>query len=237
MKGVPAVTSAQMMDLDRRMLEHYHIDLLQMMENAGRALALQSKRLLGGSLAGKRIVVIVGKGNNGGGGLASARHMHNWGADVEIVLSSKRNELKQAPRKQMETLEIMNLLIHQETAKPDLSRFNLIIDALLGYNQKGNPHGKVAELIGLANSSGRKILALDIPSGLDPNTGKPNDPCVRASQTLTLALPKKGLLKPKATHYVGRLFLADISVPREVYNGLGMDQRSVFGSDFIVALN
>lgn len=218
------------------MVAQYHVDLLQMMENAGRALAIQSRRLLGGSLEGRRIVVLAGKGNNGGGGLVSARHMHNWGGDVETVLSSARKELRQAPAKQLEILESMDLLVHEESAKLNLSRFDLIIDALLGYNQKGDPRGKVAELIHLANSSGRRILALDIPTGLDPDTGQQNNPCVRATQTLTLALPKQGLLEEKAKEYVGELFLADISIPRQYYHSLGLGENSIFAEDSIVAI-
>jgi NAD(P)H-hydrate epimerase len=236
MVKVPALTSSEMSDLDRLMIEYYHVDLHQMMENAGRSLAIQSSRILGGSLQSKKILVLAGKGNNGGGGLSSARHMHNWGADVQIALSSDRKTLKPAPAKQLESLERIDVEILEASAKFEASMFDLIVDALLGYNQKGDPRGKIAELIDLANSSQRRILALDIPTGLDPDTGRPNSPCIRADQTLTLAFPKKGMLEAPAKPYVGLLFLADISIPREYYQRVGGGDTSIFAEDNIVQL-
>jgi NAD(P)H-hydrate epimerase len=224
-----------MIELDRKMIEDYRIDLLLMMENAGKALAVQSLRLLG-SLRSRKILVLAGKGNNGGGGLASARHLHNWGADVEIVLSSSRTNLKDAPARQAQILETMGVPMKESVSAEEAGRFHLIIDALLGYNQRGPPREKVAEFVELANMSRIPILALDLPTGLDPDEGIPNNPCIRAKQTLTLALPKTGLVRPEAKPYVGDLFLADISVPREYYFGLGVDQRSLFTSDFIIPI-
>jgi hydroxyethylthiazole kinase-like uncharacterized protein yjeF len=232
---VPSVNVSEMTELDRKMIEEYRIDLLLMMENAGKALAVQSLRLMG-SMTRRKILVLAGKGNNGGGGLASARHLNNWGADVEIVLSSSRNNLKDAPARQAQILENMGVPLKENVSQAEAGRFHLIIDALLGYNQKGAPRDKVAEFVELANMSRIPILALDIPTGLDPEKGIPNNPCIRAKQTLTLALPKIGLLTPEAKPYVGRLFLADISVPREYYSSLGIDQRSLFASDFIIPI-
>ncbi len=219
------------------MVEEYHIDLALMMENAGKALATQSSRLLGGSLVNRNVLVLAGKGNNGGGGLAPARHMHNGGANIQIILSSPREELREAPRKQVRILEAMRISTLEDRNLNIVRQVHLVVDALLGYNQKGEPRGRVADLVQMANEFHVPILSLDIPTGLDPDKGIPNNPCIRATETLTLALPKKGLLKPEAKPYVGRLFLADISVPRELYNGLGVGQESVFGSDFIVALD
>jgi NAD(P)H-hydrate epimerase len=86
------------------------------------------------------------------------------------------------------------------------------------------------------NASGNRILALDIPTGLNPDTGEAGEPCIKADQTLTLALPKHGLLVRKARKYVGELFLADISVPHEIYAEFGLHRRSIFERDVIVRL-
>jgi len=92
-------------------------------------------------------------------------------------------------------------------ADPDLTRADLILDAIMGYGLTGNPRGDAAEWIERANGSGRRILALDAPSGLDTTTGTPGQPCVRARATLTLALPKTGLLAGRARPFVGDLYV------------------------------
>ncbi len=222
--------------LDRRLIEEYYIDLALMMENAGKALAVQSVRLLDGSLVNKTVLVLAGKGNNGGGGLVAARHMHNWGANVQVILSSPKGELKDAPGKQSRILEAMGIRTLEDRNLASARQIHLVVDALLGYNQKGDPRGRVADLVQMANESDAPVLSLDIPTGLDPDKGVPNNPCITATETLTLALPKKGLLRPEAKPYVGKLFLADISVPREIYKDLGVDHGSVFAVDFIVSL-
>jgi NAD(P)H-hydrate epimerase len=113
----------------------------------------------------------------------------------------------------------------------------LIIDALIGYGISGDPRQPVAGWIESANNSGKPILALDAPSGLDATTGIPGNPCIKAAATLTLALPKTGLLTRQAKNYVGELYLADISVPPELYLHLGIEVPNLFASDSILKVN
>jgi NAD(P)H-hydrate epimerase len=112
------------------------------------------------------------------------------------------------------------------------------MDAMLGYGAKEDPRPPVADWIQLANQSRRPILSLDSPSGLDTTTGIPGSPCIQASATLTLALPKTGLLAPRAKPFVGDLYLADIGVPTELYAApsLGLHVLSPFTEDTIVKL-
>ena len=110
----------------------------------------------------------------------------------------------------------------------------MIIDALIGYGLKGDPRQPVAGWIDKANNAGRPILALDAPSGLDTTSGIPGYPSIKADATLTLALPKSGLLTTQAADYVGELYLADISVPRELYQHIGVEVPNLFESDSIV---
>jgi len=234
MPEVASVTSAEMSIIDKRMSEEFHIDLLMMMENAGKALALQARSLLANN-AGKRILVMAGKGNNGGGGLVAARHLHNWGARIEVVLSSGEQDMKETPLRQARILRAIGVRVLSRSDEVHFPRYDLVIDALLGYNQRGSPRGEVARLVNGANTSGIPILALDIPTGLDPDTGNPHEPCIRATQTLTLALPKKGLCMKKSKRYVGKLFLADISVPRRVYRELGL-RRALFSTASVIEL-
>lgn len=230
---IPTLTSKEMAELDRKLVEEYHIELQLMMENAGRALAVQASRLAGGSVLNRRVLVMAGKGNNGGGGLVAARHLHNWGARVEVALASSVHELKDVPTKQLLILHSMKILILEASAKVKANDFDLIVDALLGYNQKGSPRGRIAQLVRMANDSGKPILALDIPTGLGPDDGSPHEPCVKATQTLTLAFPKSSLLNKDAKTYVGELFLADISVPRELYLKFGDEAPSFDGQGIV----
>ena len=232
--SLPALTTAQMAEVDRLMIETYSILLIQMMENAGRDLAEQARRMLDGRLTDRRIVVLCGAGNNGGGGMVAARHLHNRGAVVRAKLVADPARLTDVPAHQWRILNVIGLAMETD---PDLAQPDLIIDALIGYGLSGNPRGVMAEWIERANASGRSILALDTPSGLDTTTGQPGSPCIRATATLTLALPKTGLFTPQARPYVGDLYLADIGVPPELYRQLGIEIESLFTDDFIIPIH
>jgi NAD(P)H-hydrate epimerase len=121
-------------------------------------------------------------------------------------------------------------------AVPEIAHSALVLDGLLGYSLAGAPRGHAATLIAAANDSRVPILALDVPSGLSAETGQPFEPTIRAHQTLTLALPKLGLLASRARPFVGELFVADISVPRELYARLGLVIGSLFAETDIVSL-
>ena len=231
--SVPAVSAEEMAELDRALSVDYRIDLSMLIENAGRSLAAQSAVQIGAT-EGKRVLVMAGKGSNGGGGMVAARHLHNWGARVELLLSADTPDLKDLTSRQLRTLNCMGIAAARES-DADMAEYDLIIDSLLGYNQKDDPRGKVAELVHLTNHSGRPILRLDVPTGLDPDSGHPNNPCIKGSQTLTLALPKKGLLESRAKPYVGALFFADIGVPLSLYRKFGLAQ-SIFETDTIIRL-
>lgn len=233
-KDLPVLTTDQMIEVDRLMMEEWGISLLQMMENAGRNLAGLARRQMGGTVHGKRVVVLCGSGNNGGGGMAAARHLHNWGASVDILLIGDETRLKEVPTQQWRILHSMGIT----RSSVDLANVDLILDALLGYGAKGDPRPPIADWINLANQSGHPILSLDFPSGLDTTTGIPGSPCIRAFATLTLALPKTGLLGPAARPFVGGLYLADIGVPPELYAApsLGLQVTSPFSEDSIVKL-
>ncbi len=230
--NLPVLTTNQMIEVDRLMIEEWGITLMQMMENAGRNFAELARRQMEGKVQGKRVAVLCGNGNNGGGGMTAARHLHNWGAQVEAILVGDENQLKSVPAQQWRILQRMGI----KHSTFDLSNADLILDAMLGYGSRGDPRLPVADWIQLANESGVPILSLDSPSGLDTTTGIPGSPCIHASATLTLALPKTGLLAPTAKPYVGDLYLADISVPPELYAApsLGWQVPSPFREDTIV---
>ena len=231
---LPWLTTAQMIEVDRLMIEEWHINLIQMMENAGRNLADLVKRYLGGSIFGKHIVVLSGTGNNGGGGMVAARHLHNWGAAVTLTVVGSAPHIKDVPAYQLSIIQKLGLL----TSNPELNRADVIIDAMIGYGLIGDPRPPVADWIKLANASQTHIIALDTPSGLDTTMGIPSKNCIRADVTLTLALPKVGLMTPEAKPFVGDLYLADISVPPELYvsPSLGLGEISPFSTEPIIKL-
>ncbi|MCP3685621.1 MAG: NAD(P)H-hydrate epimerase [bacterium] len=198
-----AITREQMKEVDRLMVES-GVSIETMMESASLAVADAAEKII----KGKRILVLCGHGNNGGDGLAAARHLINRGFNVKIICAK---EPRAEAAKQLEKLKEMNADINNEDFNCDL-----IIDALLGFNLEGNPRGVFAELINKANQSNIPILAVDIPSGLDANTGKAYEPCIKAAATVTLGIPKTGL------NNVGKLFLGNIGITKEIYVKLNL---------------
>jgi NAD(P)H-hydrate epimerase len=208
------------------------LSLQRMMENAGASLASLACRLLGGDVEGRRVAVLAGRGGNGGGGLVAARRLIGWGAEVEIRLTEVPDALAPVPHEQLEILRGMNATIAVGAGR--LTPPELFIDAILGYSQQGSPHGGAAELV--AATRGGRVLALDVPSGLDLERETIGEPAVQAEATLTLALPKAALRLPVAAPLVGDLYLADISIPAVVYRSLGIPYRSPFRCGPIVRL-
>ena len=217
--GVVFVTAEEMRKMDDVTIQEFHVDVLVLMENAGRATAALAKQMLRETTFGKRVACLVGGGNNGGDGMVAARHLANWGAEVNVIVGATKDRMKDVPLGQLHVLEKMGIPIL--LGDYNLRDYDLLIDGLIGYGLEGNPRNKVAVVIKDANASGRQILALDLPSGMNATTGEVYDPCIKATVTLTLALPKTGFLAPSASPFLGDLFLADISVPRRVYETFG----------------
>ena len=229
--GIVYVTSEEMRRIDDITIREFQVDVLMLMENAGRATATMARRMLQGTTFGKRVACLVGGGNNGGDGMVAARHLADWGADVKVIVGTTKDRMKSVPLGQLHILEKMGIpILSTEYALRD---YDLLIDGLMGYGLEGNPRDRVAMIIEDANSSGRPILALDVPSGMNATSGEAYDPCIKATATLTLALPKTGFLSPSASPYVGDLYLADISIPRKVYQSFGQ-QNILFQNDTIL---
>jgi NAD(P)H-hydrate epimerase len=221
---IPAITAEQMREIDRIMIEDLGIELLQMMENAGRNLAeLAVRRFRPDS-----VIVLAGPGGNGGGGLVAARHLANRGVKVAVSLSRSPEEFHGVPAHQLAILDEMRATVLGAPPEADL-----IIDALIGYSLRGDPRGETRDLIEWANESSTPVLSLDTPSGLNVTTGQAASPCMEATATMTLALPKTGLLHASQ---VGELWLADISVPPSVYRVFGLEVGNPFEEDTVVRI-
>ena len=238
MLKTPFVSTDQMIEVDRAMIEDYNILLIQMMENAGRNLAHTARtRFLSGDPRGKRVAVLSGKGGNGGGGLVCARRLHNWGSDVSVFITADDAAYAGVPAHQLDVLRRMQVSVDSE-GLPGEPAFDLVIDAVIGYSLSGNPRGRAGDLIAWANAQQAPILSLDVPSGIDTTSGQIHTPVIRASATMTLALPKDGLKVEQVRALVGELYLADISVPPQLYGSpaLGMDVGPLFAEQDVVRL-
>jgi len=213
-------SAAQMREMDRRTIEDFGVPSLVLMENAAlRVVDVIAERF--GPLKGKRITVVCGKGNNGGDGLAIARHLATrFEADVRVLMADPLSmpgdaavNLKMAHR--------YGLSFLASNSGPKISGSDgLIVDALLGTGIKDGVTGDLAAYISAmnntANLTGMPIVAVDVPSGLDADTGEVEGACVKATLTVTFALPKFGLMVYPGAEYVGELIIADIGMPRQV---------------------
>lgn len=236
---VPYITTDQMREVDRAMIEDFKIELIQMMENAGRNLAhLARSRFLDDEPSEKKVVVLAGTGGNGGGALVCARRLHNYGAQVSVFVTRPDQEFTPVPAHQLEILRRMPVSVSQSDALKTAESPDLIIDGVIGYSLQGDPRGTAADLIRWANSQGVPILALDAPSGVDTTTGTVFDPAINATATMTLALPKAGLRASGVENRVGELYLADISVPPSLYAepALGLEVGNLFAQSDVVRL-
>ncbi|MCP4419799.1 MAG: NAD(P)H-hydrate epimerase [Chloroflexi bacterium] len=246
-EDVPFINTKQMIAVDRAMIEDFQIELMQMMENAGRNLAhLARHRFLDGNPCGKNIVVLAGTGGNGGGVLVAARRLHNYGAAIQVFVTKPDDAFAPIPGHQLGILRRMgvNIGFVDDLDKPVLSETevaafpHLILDGIIGYSLRGAPRGRAGELIQWANKQNAPILALDAPSGVDTSSGNIFTPAIQATATMTLALPKTGLLTDSVASQVGKLYLADISVPPSLYTQppLNLKVGNLFAQSEIIRL-
>jgi NAD(P)H-hydrate epimerase len=227
----PAITAAQMREVDRIAVQEFGLTILQMMENAGRNLAQNVHDMLDGARG--EVAILAGSGGNGGGGLCCARHLRNRDFSVWVVLDREEALLRDAARNQLQILRAAGVRpVDPFQAREVLRRSQVVIDALIGYSLRGAPRGRAAELIDLCNEHAARVLSLDLPSGLDATTGEALGAVVRPERTLTLALPKTGLRRVP-----GELYLADIGIPPEVFRRIGVFFESPFGRRYWVRLN
>lgn len=215
---VPAVTTAQMREVDRVAIEETGPNLFQMMENAGRNLASLCVETLGDGWATKPIVVLAGTGGNGGGGICAARHLANHGGQVTLVVTDA-GRLTGVPAVQLSLYRATEGRLAQARELGSIES-SLTVDAVLGYSLAGAPHGIASDLIGWMSGGDAPVLALDVPSGVDAASGESPGAHVCAATTMTLALPKTGL----DVAAVGDLWVADIGIPRSVLQRAGVKQ-------------
>lgn len=231
-QNVPAVTAAQMLEIDRIAVEQSGPTLLQMMEHAGTDLALTALDMLGEDWRDARILVLVGTGGNGAGGVCAARHLANRGANVTLVTITRPAAADGALGQQLLALAEAPARILTWDEAFDAAEADLIIDAVVGYSLDGAPRARQMALIRASQVVGVPVLSLDVPSGVDADTGDAPGVAVRPARTLTLALPKVGLNAENS----GELWLADLGIPPGVYARAGIAFEPLFGRETRVRL-
>ena len=219
-------TAEQMRELDRRAAEDFGVPSIVLMENAGRHVFEAVRELLG-SVAGRRVTVAAGRGNNGGDGFVAARHLRDAGADVSVLLLADPADVKGDAKANLDILLKTGLPVNSIQSASEIESVlihsHAIIDAIFGTGLRGEVEGLPADVIRAVNASRRPVVAADVPSGLDADTGRIWGVCVSADCTVTFALPKIGLLTYPGAACVGRLIVADIGIPHELYDEINVE--------------
>jgi len=207
---LPILTSAQVREADDITAQRYGIPVEWLMEAAGWSVARHCR---GG------VAVVCGKGNNGGDGLAAARHLYGWGRLVSVC--ADMDSFHGPAAFQARVLRRLGVPVDPEPRR--LRDADMVVDAVFGTGLHKPPEGVYAEWIEAINASGRPVLAVDIPSGLDSDTGEAHTPTVRAMVTVTLGLPKAGLVTADGPAMAGEVWVADIGIPHQVFHEMGIE--------------
>ncbi|MBI3306908.1 MAG: NAD(P)H-hydrate epimerase [Candidatus Omnitrophica bacterium] len=240
------MTAKQMQDIDQRAISDYGIPSLLLMENAGRGVAeliisMSSPNVVVGDQHSgfpptpqggycveacgndKKVIVFCGKGNNGGDGLVAARHLHNRGFGVYVILLARPENLKEDPAVNFRILLKMKIpyLVAEENSTaedflPVIEKTDVVLDALFGVGLERPVTGVYAEAIKAINQAGRNVVAIDLPSGLHSDSGEVLGVAVKASMTATLAIPKQGLFQSRGPDLAGKICVVDIGLPKEL---------------------
>ena len=224
------LTRAQVRRVDLICTERYGIPGIVLMENAARALFATAVKMLG-TAGGRRVLIVCGGGNNGGDGYALARHLHNAGYDVLIAAAKPVSQLVGDAAINARICERMSLPI--EPATPDLvesAPADLVVDALVGTGLDKAPSEDSAALMRAINQRREPVLAVDVPSGLDCDTGRPlgsPEDCVRAERTVTFVAEKVGFAS--AREYTGDVIVGDIGAPAEAVEEAVAQEVSIVG--------
>lgn len=228
-QNLPVVTSDRMRQLDALATERFGLPVATLMENAGRAVAEETARFLESKLAKKigaaKIVVCCGRGANGGDGLVAARYLAEKGVKVRAYVCPPKKDAGAGGypdylKANWDKAKAAGVEITEAGAEAGLADAlggcDAVLDALLGTGSSGKPAGAIHHMIQEITRSKKPVVALDVPSGIQPDTGYHSGVFITAALTLTLGLPKRGLVTPHAAKNVGELKVLDIGYPKEI---------------------
>jgi len=215
-------TVEQIRDMDRRASEEYCMPSAVLMENAGRITAEETLLWFRDNIArahaelSPKVSVVCGSGNNAGDGFVAARYLHNWGANVTVYLLREYKDYRADAKVNLTVIHRMKVpmaIVLKPNARTKIESSDIVIDAILGTGISGEVKGIQRDMICRLNNSNRNIVAVDIPSGLDGNTGLPMGAAVKADLTVSMGFNKKGFIEPEAKKYTGHVMIADIGYP------------------------
>lgn len=222
------VTAEQMRQVDRKTIEELGIPEMVLMENAGRAVVAFLQEQFG-QLTQKNITIVAGPGNNGGDGLVIARYLHGLGVSVKVFIAAEK-ELSPSAQKNYEILSKLPIKIYwldtensMHLLKVTVNYSDILIDALLGTGISREVTGKIGQVVDIVNRRSCIKVAVDIPSGLNSDTGEIWGRCLRADYTVSLAQPKQGQFLNKGVKYCGELVVKPIGIPAEIYQGMELN--------------
>jgi hydroxyethylthiazole kinase-like uncharacterized protein yjeF len=212
------LTREQVREIDRRSIGEYHIPGIVLMENAARGAADVAMKMLAG-IEMPSAMILCGGGNNGGDGMALARHLHNRGVHVEVCRDWSK-QMKGDSAINLNIIQSMGNAIDRTPLIEAASSFrgvDLVVDGLFGTGLTRPLDAATADIVDEMNQKmDWMVLSLDLPSGLDCDTGEPTGACVRATETVTFVAEKLGFANPASREYTGRITVADIGCPREL---------------------
>ena len=214
------VTASEMREIDRRAIEEFGVPSLDLMERAGAGAAHVIARA--GVENGANIVIVCGKGNNGGDGFVCGRYLQQWGAQVTCWVIGERDELTSDTLRNLVTSEEAGVIVKpfrtsesEESLHKDLEGASIAVDALLGTGAKGSLRDPIRRLARVLNESDARVFALDMPTGMNADTGAVDADCVRADMTITFGFPKRGLYSLPARDLCGDITVVDLGYPED----------------------
>ena len=219
--------------IDETVVKDYGLPAIALMENAGRRTAEEAAAMIDGA-ADKVFTVFAGGGNNGGDAFAAARHLMNMGARVKLFFTGEEERLSEAARAMHDALRAMGVEIRPLVSDRDWDRLRVslrftdaVVDGILGTGTHGELRKPVLRVIEEINAAGRPVMAIDIPSGVEADTGRIGSIAVRAERTLALGLPKVGHLLGAGANAAGQLLVDDIGIPRALLEGEALRQSLI----------
>jgi NAD(P)H-hydrate epimerase len=237
LKSIPAVAPDERAELYRSMVEDFGVDPLQMLESASRHFAqLARDRFLAGEAKGKSVVVLAGAGRKGSAALAAARRLASWGASVEVFLLRERSRHDGVALGLLSTLERMKVTVREPSEPLASEGPDAILEGTVGSGLRGHPKNELADALRWATAQRIPVLSLDVPAGMDAGSGRVSAPALKATATLALALPLKGVVAHGAEEYRGELYLGDLGVPELAIRRLGLKVEPIFSEADLLRL-